>query len=80
MPSDPQTHFRVRQDKVDSEGRVTLRHISRLHHIGIGRAHKGKAIRLLIAGLEIRVVDGDGQLLRQLTLDPDRDYQPQGGP
>lgn len=34
------THFRVRQDKVDPSGTVTLRHDSRLHHIGIGRAHK----------------------------------------
>ena len=35
----PTTHFRVRQDKVDQRRRVTLRHNSRLHHIGIGRAH-----------------------------------------
>ncbi len=72
------THFRVRHDKVDETGAVTLRHLSRLHHIGVGRAHKGKRIRLLIAGEDIRVIDADGQLLRQLKLDPSRDYQPQG--
>ncbi len=33
----PATHFRVRQDKVNSKGKVTLRHNSRLHHIGVGR-------------------------------------------
>jgi hypothetical protein len=32
----------------------------------------------LIAGEDIRVIDADGQLLRQLKLDPSRDYQPQG--
>jgi transposase InsO family protein len=36
----PQTHFRVRQDKVDQNGKVTVRYQSRLHHIGIGRAPK----------------------------------------
>jgi transposase InsO family protein len=73
----PTTHFRVRQDKVDQGGRVTLRHNSRLHHIGIGRAHTGRAIKLLIADLDIRIIDlENGQLIRQLTLNPNRDYQP----
>jgi hypothetical protein len=34
----PATHFRVRQDKVDRAGTVTLRYDSRLYKIGIGRA------------------------------------------
>lgn len=74
------THFRVRQDKVDANGTVTLRHDSRLHHIGIGRAHKGQRVKLLIANRDIRVLASDtGELIRQLTLDPSRDYQPIGG-
>jgi transposase InsO family protein len=73
-------HFRVRQDKVDANGTVTLRHDSRLHHIGIGRAHKGRAVKLLIADRDIRVLDLDsGELIRRLTLDPCRNYQPIGG-
>ena len=73
----PATHFRVRQDTVDRGGTVTLRHNSRLHHIGIGRAHKNRPIKLLIADRDIRVIDQQtGELLRQLTLDPTRDYQP----
>ncbi|HEV3093912.1 MAG TPA: IS481 family transposase [Solirubrobacteraceae bacterium] len=73
----PASHYRVRQDKVDKTGRVTLRHNSRLHHIGIGRAHKGRTIKLLIADRDIRIIDHQtGELLRQLTLDPNRDYQP----
>jgi transposase InsO family protein len=74
LPPAP-THFRVRQDKVDSCGRVTLRYLSQLRHIYIGRAHKGATIRLLIAGATVRIVREDGQLLRELTLDPSRDYQ-----
>lgn len=70
------THFRVRKDKVDKTGTVTLRHLSRLHHIGVGRAHKGRPVTILVADLDIRVIDQHGELIRQLTLNPNRDYQP----
>jgi transposase InsO family protein len=72
-PSAP-IEFRVRQDKVDSSGRVTLRYQSVLRHIYIGRAHQGERIRLLIAGAQVRVIREDGQLLRELMLDPERVY------
>jgi hypothetical protein len=68
---------RVRRDRIDKGGKVTLRHGTRLHHIGVGHAHKGKRVILLIDGLDVRVVSQDGELLRHLTLDPSRDYQPQ---
>jgi transposase InsO family protein len=75
------THFRVREDKIDKTGRVTLRYKSRLHHIGIGRAHKNRPIKLLIADRNIRIIDPqNGELLRELTLDPTRDYQPLNNP
>src|SRR5579863_10277672 len=35
----PTTHFRVRHDHVDRFGRLTVRYLSRLHHIGIGTEH-----------------------------------------
>ena len=75
------THFRVRHDRVDKTGSVTLRHNSRLHHIGIGRAHKHTPVTLLVADLDIRVIATQtGELLRHLTLNPNRDYQPQNQP
>jgi len=69
---------RVRKDRIDKNGKVTLRHRTRLHHIGVGHAHKGKRVIMLIDGLDVRVLSEDGQLLRDLTLDPTRNYQPQG--
>ena len=74
-------HFRVRHDRIDKTGSVTLRHNSRLHHIGIGRAHKHTPVTLLVADLDIRVIATQtGELLRHLTLNPTRDYQPQNQP
>ena len=69
---------RVRRDRIDKHGRVTLRHRTKLHHLGIGTRHRGKRVILLVHGLDVRVVSLDGELLRHLTLDPSRDYQPQG--
>jgi hypothetical protein len=68
----------VRRDRIDKGGKVTLLYGTRLHHIGVGHAHKGKRVILLVDGLDVRVVSQDGELLRHLTLDPGRDYQPQG--
>jgi hypothetical protein len=34
---DHHTHQRVRHDRIDTDGKVTLRVNGRLHHIGIGR-------------------------------------------
>jgi hypothetical protein len=44
----------------------------------MGRALNGRRVILLVAGREIRVLSENGELLRQLTLDPSRDYQPRG--
>lgn len=74
------THHRVRHDRVDTTGSVTLRHAGRLHHIGIGRTHAGTDVVMLVDDLDIRVVATTGELLRHLTLDPARDYQPTGRP
>jgi transposase InsO family protein len=75
------THDRVRTDRIDSCGVVTLRHGGKLHHIGIGRAHARTRVLLLVHDLHIRVINATtGELLRELNLDPDRNYQPTGRP
>ena len=72
-------HYRVRRDKADTSGAITIRYDSRLRHIGLGREHHGKRVLALIADQYIRVVDQEtGELLRELTLDPHKDYQPLG--
>jgi transposase InsO family protein len=70
-------HCRVRQDKVNG-GNITLRYTSTLYHVGVGRRHNGKAVLILVANRDIRILTRDGDLIRQLTLDPKRIYQPTG--
>ena len=72
-----ESHFRVRYDTVDHTGKVSLRYASKLLHIGMGARFKGQKVVLLVVDRDVRVLDPEGQLLRQLTLDPSRDYQRQ---
>jgi len=67
-------------DRVDNYGRVSLRYLSRLRHICLGQAHAGVPVRLLVANKHVRVIRDDGSLIRELILDPTRDYQPLGTP
>ncbi|MFE2186200.1 hypothetical protein [Streptomyces sp. NPDC059455] len=58
---------------------VTLRPAGPLHHIGVGRTHAGTHMIMLVNDLDIRIVNAvTGELLRDLTIDPSRDYQPTG--
>jgi len=76
--SEIEGHYRIRHDIVGDTGTVTLRHAGILHHIGIGRTHTRTHIIMLIDNLDIRIVNpATGELLRHLTLDPTRNYQPQ---
>jgi transposase InsO family protein len=74
---DTDTHDRVRVDKVSKTGNVTLRVHGKMRHNGVGRTHKGTHVLLLAHDLEVRIVNAiTGELLRELTIDLTRDYQP----
>ena len=76
--NDPRTEHRVRKDIIDQTGKITIRHKGTLYKIGIGRAHKRRPVIALIDDLHIRIIDTQtGELLRDLTLDTTRTYQPQ---
>ncbi len=78
---DTDTLERVRHDRVDDSGCVTLRVNGKMHHIGIGRTLARTHIILLVHDLHVRIANAiTGELLRELTIDPDRDYQPTGAP
>ena len=75
------THHRVRHDRVDVSGKITLRYRGRLYSIGIGRTHSRTRVLILVQDLHIRIIDAaTGQLLRKLVLDPTKRYQPTGRP
>jgi transposase InsO family protein len=75
------THDRVRHDRIDKSGKITLHHHGRLYSIGIGRTHARTRVILLAQDLDIRIINAaTGELLRELVLDPSNRYQPTGRP
>lgn len=74
----PHSHDRVRTDIIDAGGTVTLRVNGKLHHIGIGRTHARTRVLILAHDLHITIINAiTGEILRELTIDPTRDYQSQ---
>lgn len=71
----------ARAHRLDASGCVTLRANGRLPHIGVGRTHARTHVLLLVDDLAVSVIDADtGELLRDLVIDPTRDYQGTGRP
>jgi transposase InsO family protein len=71
---------RVRRDRIDSGGKVTLRYQSRLLHLGIGRRYRGTRVLLLVADRDVRVLNNDGEILAEFTINPTKTYQTQKRP
>ena len=83
MPGDraSDAHSRIRRDRVDEGGSISLRIDGRMIHIGVGRTLAGTPVLLLILDLEVRVVHAaTGELIRTLTIDPTSSYQGTGAP
>jgi transposase InsO family protein len=74
-------HYRVLADRIDLNGKLSLRLNGRMHHIGIGTEHARTQVLKLVDDHHVRIIDAaTGELLRELTIDPNRDYQPLGRP
>ncbi|HET7351507.1 MAG TPA: integrase core domain-containing protein, partial [Marmoricola sp.] len=75
------SHHRTRHDIVSTAGNVTLRIAGHLRHIGIGRTYARTRVILLAQDLHVRAIDAaTGELIRELIVDPSKDYQPKNDP
>lgn len=76
-PSHNTSEWRTRTDKVDTRGAVSLRYAGRLRHLGVGRAHAGTPVLLLINDAHVTISDlTTGTHLGEYLIDPAKDYQP----
>jgi hypothetical protein len=75
------THDRVRTDRTDPAGKLTLRVNGKLHHIGTGTENARTPVLMLVQDLHVRIINAaTGELIRELIINPDRDHQPPGRP
>ena len=68
--------WRSRTDKIAASGTVSLRYAGKLRHLGIGRAHTGQPVLMLIHDTHVITSHAaTGEVLAEHHIDPDRDYQ-----
>lgn len=68
-------HYRLRYDRLDPAGGMTLRHAGRMHHLGIGRAHARKRVLALADDHHVTVTDLEtGEVLSRHLIEPDKNY------
>jgi transposase InsO family protein len=71
----PQAHYRLRYDRLDSRGHMSIRRGGRMHHLGIGRDHTGKRVLALADDTRITVIElHTGQVLSTHLIEPDKAY------
>lgn len=69
------SHYRLRYDRVDIDGHVSIRRAGRMHHLGIGRRHRGTRILALADETTITVTALEtGEILSEHLIDPARGY------
>jgi transposase InsO family protein len=73
--SRPQQHYRLRYDRLDSRGHMTIRRAGRMHHLGIGRDHNGKRVLALADDHHITVIElHTGEILSTHHIQPNKTY------
>ncbi len=69
------SHYRLRYDRLDTLGKMSLRRAGRMHHLGIGTAHAGKRVLAIADDTTVTVTElQTGELLSTNTINPDKTY------
>ena len=68
-------HYRIRYDRVDPRGKMSIRRAGRMHHLGIGAEHAGKRVIALADDTTITVIHLDtGEVIATNEIRPDKTY------
>jgi transposase InsO family protein len=68
-------HYRLRYDRLDPQGRMTMRRAGRMHHLGAGASHARKRVLALTDDHQVIVTDlTTGEVLSTHLIQPDKNY------
>lgn len=71
------SEWRSRTDKIDKHGKVTVRYAGKIRHLGVGKAHAGTPVLLLIHDRDVTVSNANtGEIIAEHRIDPNKNYQP----
>jgi hypothetical protein len=70
-----QGHYRLRYDRLDIKGRMTIRRAGRMHHLAVGAAHARTRVLAFADDHHVTVADlTTGEVLSTHLIDPDKTY------
>ena len=70
-----QAHYRLRYDRLDTKGKMSIRRAGRMHHLGVGTDHARKRVLALADEHHITVIELDtGEVLSTHQIEPDKTY------
>jgi transposase InsO family protein len=68
-------HYRLRYDRLDNKGKMTIRRAGRMHHLGIGTAHARTRVLALADDHHITVIDlATGEVLSTHLIEANKTY------
>jgi transposase InsO family protein len=68
-------HYRLRYDRLDAKGKMTIRRAGRMHHLGIGTTHARKRVLALADDHHITVIElQTGEALSKHLIEPAKTY------
>jgi transposase InsO family protein len=68
-------HYRLRYDRLDPKGKMTLRRAGRMHHLHTGTAHAGTRVLAFADDHHVTVADlTTGEVLSTHLIEPDKTY------
>jgi transposase InsO family protein len=71
----PPGHYRLRYDRLDTQGRMTLRRAGRMHHLATGTTHARKRVLAFADDHQVTVTDlTTGEVLSTHHIDPNKSY------
>lgn len=72
----PTKEWRTRTDKVDSNGKLTLRYAGQIRHLGVGRRYASTPVLMLIQDRNVTISNLEtGHIIGEYHIDPTRNYQ-----
>ncbi len=70
-----QGHYRLRYDRLDTQGKMSLRRAGRMHHLGVGATHARKRVLALADDHHITVTDlTTSEILSIHLIEPEKTY------
>jgi hypothetical protein len=68
-------HYRLRYDRLDPKGKMSIRRAGRMHHLGIGTQHARERVLALADEHHITVTDlTTGEILSTHQIEPEKTY------